>query len=355
MASHIRHVILTVLVIFSTGCAFIPQSLQYQGPPDRPTDMDTYYAKVPYTSYKEYTIGKGSGVTIKRIVIETASGEIVTDFFEHDKKNDSLIFVFPLLGGKNLIPDYFAAYFAKRGYDTAIIHRNDDFKNPKYFDKIEETLRDSVIRDRVTMDFFEKEYQKKVFGSFGISRGAINVAITAAVDKRLQYNVLAMGGSDLVDMFEHARIKKLKVYRDKIMAQKGLTKEQFFADLRQKVKTDPKYLAQYMDARNTLLFLSAFDTTVPIKNGQKLRRLIGRPKTIYLAADHFVTAMYTQMGKIVTLGDQLTLFPLDYIETESLAFYDDKFKDEQFHLKLLPYRLLQLPFRAVSEVREQLL
>ncbi len=333
-----------------TGCAVIPQNPNYEGPPERPKSIDQYYAHKEYTSYREFTLGRGEDFTVKRIIIETPAGEVVTDFFEHDEKNDDLIFVFPLLGGKNLIPNYFATYFAKRGYDTAIVHRSEDFKKPEYFDTLEETLRSNVVRDRVAIDFFEKEYKKKDFGTFGISRGAINVAITASVDKRLKYNVLALGGSDITDIFKTARVNKFKLYREKIMLAKGITKEEFFAKLEGSIKTDPKYLAQYLDSRNTLMFLSMFDSTVPIKNGMQLRETIGQPRTVYMAADHFISAGFTGMGQLVSVGPDYSLFPFDYIESEALDFYESKFKKRKWRLETVPLRILQLPFNVVQRI-----
>ncbi len=333
-----------------SGCAVVPQNPNYSGPTERPTSVDEYYAKQPYSAYSEFTLGRGDNFSVKRIVIQTAGGEVVTDFFEHDKKNDDLIFVFPLLGGKNLIPNYFATYFAKQGYDTAIVHRNEDFKNPEYFDTLEETLRSSVIRDRVAIDFFEKEYGKKDFGSFGISRGAINVAVTASVDKRLKYNVLALGGSDITDIFKKAKVKRFKQYRKKIMEAKGITKDEFFTRLGGSIKTDPKYLAQYLDSRNTLMFLSMFDSTVPIKNGLELREVIGRPRTVYLAADHFISAGYTGMGQLLSVGPQFSLFPFDYIESESLDFYESKFKKRKWRMESVPLRIFQVPFNLVQRI-----
>ena len=348
-----RPALLSLVTLFASilsGCVYLPVNPNYEGPPTRPAEVEEYYARAPYTSYKEFEIQKGESANVKRIILQTPTGEVVVDYFKQHKDNDSLILVFPLLGGKNMIPNYFAAYFSKKGYDTAIIHRSEDFKNPEYFDRIEETLRDNIVRDRIAIDFFEKEYGKKQFGSFGISRGAINAALTASVDSRLKYNVLAMGGSDLVSMFKHARVKKLKNYRDKIIAKKGITEEEFFRSLAEKVKTDPKYLAKFIDARNTLMFLAMFDSTVPIKNGMALREAIGEPRTVYLAADHFVSAMYTGMAKILPPSADISLFPFDYIETESLDFYGKRFKDDGDNLGILPFRILQVPMNILQHL-----
>lgn len=349
-----NRVFVSFLLLFLSGCVFLPQSPNYAGPTERPAALEQYYARDPYGDFQEFTLQAADDVTIKRIVLQSTKGEIVIDYFQHKEKTDDLVLVFPLLGGKNLIPDYFAAYFAKRGFDAAIIHRNDDFKDPEKFEEIETMLRDCVIRDRIAMDFFEKEYGKTKFGGFGISRGAINAAITASIDPRLKYNVLAMGGSDLVTMFKKAKIKRLKDYRKAVMERLGITDDEFFARLRAKVKTDPMYLAKHLDANNTLMFLSMFDKTVPIKNGMELREEIGEPRTIYIAAGHFTSILYTQMVKVFPPTPE-AIFPFTYIESESLEFFNKRMRGEGDDLTLLPFRILQVPMGIIQRVVEPFL
>lgn len=344
-----KRFLLPFLLIFS-ACSVVPLNPNYKGPEERPTQVAAYYKQGGYSAVKEFSLGHSDDYEVKRLILTTESGEVTIDFFERKEKNDNLIFVFPMLGGKNMIPNYFATYFAKRGFDTAIVHRNEDFKNPENFQKIEEILKRNVLRDRIAIDFFEREKGKKNFGSFGLSRGAINVAITAAVDDRLKYNVLALGGSDLPDMFKHAKVKKLKNYRQKIMDANHISEEEFFDHLEKTVKTDPKYLAQYINAKNTLMFLSMFDSTVPIKNGLELKEKIGNPRTVFLAADHFTVAAYTQLGRVLPIGDSGAILPLDYVESESLDFYRSKFNKDKFRPEIIPYRVLQLPFNIIQKV-----
>jgi hypothetical protein len=198
------------------------------------------------------------------------------------------------------------------------------------------------------MDFFEREYGKKEFGSFGISRGAINAAMTAGVDPRLKYNVLAMGGTDLVALLRHSKQNGVKKYRNKVIDALGISKDEFYEQLRERIKTDPRYLARYMDARNTLLMLGVFDSTVPFKYGQQLREDIGGPPTVYLAADHFTGLLFTQIASIAMPGEQ-TILPVDYLEREGLAFYRKAFKKKSSWW-MFPFRLLQAPFSLVGSL-----
>ncbi|MBN8547937.1 MAG: hypothetical protein J0M12_01340 [Deltaproteobacteria bacterium] len=332
-----------------SSCAFVPLNPRYEGPPNRPAEIEAYYHKGnSYKSFSETTLKKTSNYTHKKIDIETDFGPISIDYFQRRKKSDSLIFVLPVLGGRNIIADYFARYYAKHGFDTAIVNRSNDFKDVNNFDNIEETFRKNIVRDRIGIDFFEREYQKTTFGTFGISRGAINAAMTAGVDSRLKYNVLAMGGTDLVGLLRKSDQRGVKKFRDKVIEQKGISKQEFYEQLRDRVKTDPQYLARYMDARNTLMFLSVFDNAVPFRFGQRLRDEIGGPRTVYLLAGHYTSILYTQYAKLLLPWAPICLLPQDYIESEALAFYRERFKHENTVLSTLPYRILQLPLNIVA-------
>jgi hypothetical protein len=344
-----------VLVLhFLCGCFSVYQDPRYIAPPSRPASFEEYYSRGrSYLSAREEAVKSDGEVTQRRIFIDTDAGKTTIDYFQRAEKSDDLILVFPLLGGKNDIAEYFAQYFAHHGFETAIVHRTEDFKNPDNFDNLEEAMRNNVIRDRIALDYFEREYQKKKFGSFGISRGAINVMMTAGVDPRLKYNVAAMGGSDILRIFKKSNQSRLKKYRKTVMASKGINKDQFFSFVEQNLKTDPKYVSQYIDSRNTLLFLALFDRTVPIQYGRLLRKQVGNPKTIYLLADHYLSVLYTQFVSILPPRAHYSpygIFPFDYVESESLAFYRKSMRNEWSGFGVLPFRILSFPFSVIANV-----
>ena len=338
-----------------SGCAIIAQNPNYAGPSERPPWIDEYY-KNPgsYRDVKSYLLQRDQEIAITRYVMQSDAGEVVIDYFQAatppEQPDPDLILVFPLLGGSNIIANYFADYFARRGFETALVNRSDDFKNPVNFDNMEELLRQNVIRDRIAMDYFEREHSKKNFGSFGISRGAINVAMTAGVDPRLKYNVMALGGSDVVRIMKHSDIGKMKKYRNKVMQSKNITKLQFFNQLEKQIKTDPKNLARYIDGRNTLLFLSVFDRTVPYHFGRQLRKELGQPETIFLAANHYTSLLFTQFAKLGPPG--VAFLPFDFLEQEALAFYRKSFNRDEFSIRIWPFRIISAPFSLFAQMAD---
>lgn len=333
-----------------TGCFRLSGNSFYEGPPERPAAMEEYYRpEKPYGSFREEIEKTTDEYTLKHITIESYAGPIVIDYFQQPKRTNSLVLVFPVLGGKNFIEKHIARYMVESGFDAAIVNRSNEFKDPTKFEHLEEIFRLNVVRDRLALDFFSAEYGKTQFGSFGISRGAINVAITAGIDPRLQYNVMAMGGTDLVHLFRDSSQSRIENYVTTVSEARGYSKPEFFAALSKQLRTDPKYTAQYMDSRKTLLILGIFDRTVPFSYGLKLRNQIGRPETVFLFADHYVSLAYTQTISLLPPSKEKSgIFPFPYIEQEAVSFYKRSFDDE-WNWKVLPFKLVQAPLNLIAE------
>jgi hypothetical protein len=312
--------------------------------------MEAYYKPLkPYGSFREDIEKTTKDYTHKRITIDSYAGPLVIDYFQQPKRTDSLVLVFPVLGGKNFIEKHIARYMVESGFDAAIVNRSNEFKDPTKFEQLEEIFRLNVIRDRLALDFFSAEYGKTQFGSFGISRGAINVAITAGIDPRLQYNVMAMGGTDLVHLFRDSSQARIEKYIQTVSDARGYSKDQFFDALQRQLRTDPKYTAQYLDSRKTLLILGVFDRTVPFSYGLKLREQIGRPETVFLFADHYVSLAYTQTISLLPPSKEKSgLFPFPYIEQEAVSFYKRSF-DNGWNWKVVPFKIVQTPINLVAE------
>jgi hypothetical protein len=332
-----------------TGCLRLSRNHWYKGPPERPAQMTEYYeVGKTYTGYHQEVVETTERYTWKHISIDSPAGPIVVDFFDTGKRTDDLVFVFPVLGGKLFIETHFAKYFAEKGIDTAIVNRSNEFKDPQNFDNLESIFRQNVIRDRLSIDFFENEFGKRDFGTFGISRGGINVAVTAGVDPRLKYNVMVLGGTDLVDLFRDSTQPRIEKYVQSVMADKNLSEDEFFNLLRSSLKTDPKNTAHYIDGRNALIILGVFDSTVPFSYGMQLREQLGKPQTIYLLADHYVGLLYTQTVSFLPPSKEGGLFPFPYIEEEAISFFRRSF-DTGRNWMIYPYRALQLPFNLLAE------
>jgi len=341
---------LVAVVAALSGCFRLGRGMGYEAPPPRPEALERYYkADGGYSSFVSTIAEERSKYTHHHIIVQTGSGPIILDYFASKKVAPDMVFVFPVLGGKNVIEKHIAEYMAQHGVDAAIVNRSNEFKDPTKFDDLEEIFRKNVIRDRLAIDFFEREYGKKNFGTIGISRGGINVAVTAGVDPRLKYNVIALGGTDMVNLFHDSNQKRIQKYINSVRDNKKITEKEFYSELKENVRTDPKYTAHFMDAKNSLLILAIFDKTVPFSYGLKLREDMGYPKTVFLMADHFTGLLFTQTVSLVPPRLGPGLFPFPYIEQEALTFFRSKFK-RGYNWGMLPYRIFQFPVNVVAEV-----
>lgn len=327
-----------------SGCFTLGAAGGYRGPVGRPAEFEKYYKRPAGEVVAKITpLRTEESHSIERIQLTTPAGAVTLDYFHGTAKNDDLVLVFPVLGGKNTIVDYFANQLARSGIDAAVIHRNDDFKDPAKVTQLEEILRAGLVRDRFVIDYFERDHGKKDFGAFGVSRGGINASLTAGVDPRLKYNMIVLGGSDLVALFEKSNVRRMREYRERARETLGMDEEQFFGFLRTTIKTDPKHLAPYIDARNTLLVLALFDRSVPFRYGLELRDRIGKPETVVLFTDHALSAAYTNLLEI---GDG-DVFPFGYLERRATDFFKRSFGTGQRKMPNF-LRVLEVPFDALG-------
>jgi hypothetical protein len=352
-----RHKLVSLSLVMGcwllAGCYSLPRNLDYAGPLQRPLGLEDYYARDQFSGNFTSEIKRETDEYIlRRYTVESMYGPFSVDYYQQrGKQTDSIVFVFPVLGGKkNLIENYFAEYFVRHGLDVGIVARNEEFKKPENFDRIEEVMRQNVVRDRMAIDFFESHLGKKQFGTFGISRGAINVAMTAGVDERLKYNVILLGGADLVQLFSNTDQPRVRRFVKTMMEKKNMTEPELYEYLRGKIKTDPKYLARFIDGRNTLLMLALFDQTVPIKTGFDLRRELGEPETIVFMAGHYSSILFTSIADQFLPTGKYTPFPIDYVETEALRFYRKSFNEGRTPFQLLALRTLRFPFDLIGRV-----
>jgi hypothetical protein len=344
---------LFLFMIVFTSCAVVPSKSGYLGPKARPASVVDYYQydnSAPYWNVRSETIAEHRHFTHRKFRIDTAYGEIVVQYFQRKNASEHLIIVFPILGGNFFIESYFARFLANHGFDSVIIHRDKNFKKPELFFELEQVFRKNVIRDRIAMDFFEREYGKKNFGSFGLSRGAMNATVTAGAEPRLRANVLALGGSHLVQILKKSDVRGIRKYRKRVIETNKITNEQFFEYLEKNVVSDPKNLAPYLNANNTLMFLSVFDQAVPIKYGMRLRRQIGYPRTIFLLAGHYTALLYTKFVFSLIGMERMSIVPIDIVEAEMLKFFNDRFETKRHDIRNLPLFLYELPFELVGRL-----
>lgn len=200
------------------------------------------------------------------------------------------ILISPILGG-NMVVDHFARYYAGRGYVAAIVHRKrliweDDWEDVQ---DVENYMRTSIIRIRQALDWLEvqPEVDSHRIGAFGISYGAILHSILAVIEPRIRYHVLAMPAAPLPDVIIHCPEKAILKLIRKAEEKHGLTREEVYQQLQEKLKTDPIYFAPYVNRDKVQVYVALFDRVVGASRSLGLWKAMGKPKLKVLPFGHY--------------------------------------------------------------------
>jgi dienelactone hydrolase len=310
--------ILVLSVGLFCSCAHYQCDPAYVGPKTRNAQMLEYYG------YPEQAIEANVGIIRekKRYVIERVefssalnvfgTENIKVDFYVQKKKGKfPTVLILPIAGGVDFCVESFARHFASHGVNCAIVHnRRVDLDAIASAQEVEDYLRQAVLDSRQVLDYLveREEVDSSKLGCFGVSLGGIKASLVAGVDERLKCSVIVLAGGSMADIALGSKLGGLRDYI-KGLTEMGVSSDVIRAELSDKVATDPLALAGYMDAKDVLMYIAAFDNAVPRKCGDKLWRAIGKPEVVYLFSGHFTSLLY-----------------LPCVERESLSFFKRKFQ-----------------------------
>ena len=318
-----------LVLMFLVGCIHLPLDSKYPGPKPLPesVELDFAYEKfsgeyleiAEFKKSKNGLKGEVAGYyTIRRFELmpdhNTLSDDhnILIDFYDVAGDNKTpVIMCLPVLGGhNNQFANSFARYFAENGYAVVIVHRQDQYKDLRDVEKIEETLRQIVFDHRQVVDWIElqDELDSNNIGVFGISMGGIKGLLVSALEPRIKVSVIGLAGGNLPYILISSHESEIKKRIAALMQDLGLTQSEVLAKLQAEIQTDPLAYAPYIDARNMLLINAVFDRVIFPKAARELRRAMGKPERIYLFSGH-----YTAIGYI------------PYVKQEALEFFGKKF------------------------------
>jgi dienelactone hydrolase len=204
------------------------------------------------------------------------------------------VLMLPISGGVDFSVEGFAQLFVTHGINCAIVHnRKVNLEDTQDAAEVEAYFRQTVLDNRQVLDYLvtRPDVDPNRLGCLGLSLGGIKATLVAAVDGRIRCAVLGLAGGSMADIALHSAEPRLKRYVDDLQWA-GVPADILYAELRDKIRTDPLRLGPYLDARTTLLFVAGLDRVVPTWTGQQLRRAIGGPRTIYLLAGHYTSFLY---------------------------------------------------------------
>ncbi len=309
--------ILVAGLILLSSCAHYQCDPDYTGPAPRPAEMlDCYSYPRQDIEAEVEKIGEKKDYIIKRIEFPSAiniygTENIKIDYYEQKKTGKyPTVLILPISGGVDFSVKSFARYFAKRGFNCAAVHnRKAEPDETENAEEIENYFRQTVLDNRQALDFLvtRQEVDANKLGCLGLSLGGIKASLLAGVDERLKCCVFGLAGGSIADITVSSGEKKIKESVKKFVKD-DVTPEDIHTELSDKIMTDPLKLAEYIDARNVLMFIASFDRVVPRKCGDRLWEAIGKPEVIYLFSGHYTSFLY-----------------LPYAEATSLSFFKKKF------------------------------
>lgn len=320
-----KMLVFVALSCFCSACIHLPMSRHYAGPETLPQELAAYYAYNPSSNAilenkilkeeKRYLVRRIEIPAVKNPESESNGFEkqqtIVMDYYEikGDKKTPVII-VLPILGGNNQESEIFCSYFAKHGIASLIVHRDDKQKDSTNIDNMELSLRTMVIDHKLVIDWIatQPKLDSANIGAFGISMGGIKAALLAGLDPRIKATVLSLAGSDIPYILMHSKEKGVMRRIRNALSARNISRDDLYHILQQRIKTDPKTFARYIDARNVLVVNALFDRVVPHEKERELWEAIGRPEKINVLAGHYTALLY-----------------IFYVRQESLYFFERKF------------------------------
>lgn len=316
--ARVFELILVSSTVLLCSCAHYKCDPDYAGPGKRSAELLEYYSYPKQQIEAEVAkIGEKKRYVVQRIEFPSAlnvfgNENIKIDYYVQKKAGKfPTVLVLPISGGIDFSVRGFAKLFASNGFNCAVVHnRHVDLDDTETAEEVENYFRQTVLDNRQILDYLleREEVDGDRLGCLGLSLGGIRASMLAGVDERLKCTVIGLAGGSIADINLLTDKKEIREYMEELI-EMGISSEIIYAELSDKVITDPLRLAQYADARDVLMFTAMFDRVVPRKCCDQLWKAMGKPEVVYLLSGHYGSFLY-----------------LPYAERKSLSFFKEKFE-----------------------------
>lgn len=290
----IRRGTTTVAVVLLAACtSHVPLAPGYRGPDALPTDGPLAALAVhdlPFEVTGATEARDRARFVVRRVSVPSvADPETSIEFEYYDVEGDArtpVVVLLPIFSGAPAIPRFFARYFANQGWAAVVVQRTRD---PFAVLLAAEDVVQSNLKDygRV-LDWVEQEPEidSSRLGLFGVSLGAMDAVMLAAIDRRVDALVVAMAGGDLPYLMLNTRYRRVVRTVDELAELSGMSREALSARLDAEIDTDPLVLARYVDAERVLMIMTRTDAIIPFEAQQRLRESLGSPEALRLVTGH---------------------------------------------------------------------
>jgi dienelactone hydrolase len=286
------------LLSLSACVTHVPMAADYGGPNELPDSLDTVTpATAVLLAHDEERLRDRLRFDVTRVALPSnapGGGSITFEYYDVvDAPGRTPVVVLPpILSGHLIVTRYFARYFANQGWRAVVLTRDRD--PLEQLDDLEGTIRANLGDYRLVLDWLEQQpgVDPSRIGLFGISLGAMDAVMLAALDDRVDALVAAMAGGDLAHIVASTNYRRVTRSVDRWVDAAGRTREAMLDDLEERIATDPLALAPYVDAQRVLMIMTRSDAIVPFEAQQALRDSMGAPETLYLPTGHWSSVVY---------------------------------------------------------------
>ena len=284
---------LTALMLFGACTTHVPLAANYRGPVALPSDVDTLESvagDLPLAIQDESELRERARFIVHRLSVPSPSDPAQSIEFEYyDVDGDArtpVIVLLPIFTGNPAIQRFFARYFANQGWAAIVVLRTRD--PLEVLVAPEATVQGNLKDYRRVLDWIEQipDLDAARVGVFGVSLGAMDAVMLAALDKRVDALVVAMAGGDLPYLVRNTNYRRVVRSVDEIASREGTSREGLSEKLDAEIATDPLVLAPYVDAERVLMIMTRTDAIIPFEAQQRLRASLGSPEALRLVTGH---------------------------------------------------------------------
>ena len=288
-----------LLLFLATSCAHIP----YKGvrgevkKVERIRDISPFNYEEQDFSVEVELVRKKKGYVIKRVTFSSAlpapgENNIVRGYYYQTEKEgrSPVIVILPIAGGNYFFSKKMAKFLISHSINCLMLERSDRLLDSQGgLETIRRRFIKTVLNVRRSIDWLvrQQEVDTERIGITGASLGAILSSIVAETDTRIKCSVFILGGGNLARLFSESREKTIRSFRKRVMKKEGLTKEQFFRLVSQKLKDiDPLTYAGRLSPETILMVNTVNDVVVPRECTLEFWAAIGEPELIWLPFTH---------------------------------------------------------------------
>ena len=286
-------------VILTTYCAHIP----YRGTGGELNMAGGNNSISPFTYVQEEfpvevkLVGKKKGYVIKRITFTSAlpapgENNMVRGYYYQTEKEEGspAILILPIAGGNYFFSRKMAKFLVCEGMNCLWLERGERLLDPKGdLEVVRRRFIKTIVDARRSIDWLvdQKETDPERIGIVGASLGAFLASLVAETDQRVKSSVFILGGGNLAKLLSESREKTIRSFRKRVMKKEGLTQEQFFQLVSQKLAdVDPLAYAGRLSPQNVLMVNTVNDLIVPRDCTLEFRASAGEPALIWLPFTH---------------------------------------------------------------------